>query len=469
MKGRDVMLAVDLGAGSGRVIAAAYDGKELEARTISRFPTRRIDMLGRVYWDFPAIYREVVEAMRKCVAGGMNPVSIGVDSWGVDYGLIDSGGELLSLPRSYRDPAFNGLANRFFATRDIDAYYASAGIYPMDINSLFQLWKRRIDGDPKLDAAESVLFIPDLLTYFLCGEKVCEYTISSTSGMLDARSRSWDESILREAGIPRRLLHDVAQPASVAGRILPQIAEATGASPDMPVISVCGHDTQSAVAALPEYTGDAPRAFLSSGTWSLLGVEAKEPVLTREARLSGFSNEGGPFGRINLLQNITGMWILQQLREQWLRRGEDISWGEMQRLASDSGYADAIDPDDNAFASPGDMEGAIAAHCRRNGLRIPSAPGEFAMAAMRGLALRYARGIRDLGRMLPQPVARLDIIGGGNRNALLNELTHEATGIPIVTGEAEASSAGNLRMQALALGISVPAGCRLQLNDNPLN
>lgn len=461
----DVMLAVDLGAGSGRIVAAGFDGDTLNIKVLRRFPTRRISMAGRVYWDFPAIFSETINGIRDAVKAGMRPVSIGIDSWGVDYGLVDFNGELCAMPRSYRDPTFNGLAEKYFKIHDIDRYYSSTGIDPMDINTLFQLWERRLTHDPKPGIAKRMLFIPDLLAYFLNGVQTQEYTIASTSGMIDAEKCDWQREITASTGLPYVLFQDITMPGTPTGTILPEIAVATGAPESMQVIAVCGHDTQSAIASLPQAAPGSTRAFLSSGTWSLLGAEIDSPVLTPEARKAGFSNEGGPGGRINFLQNITGLWIIQSLRQQWAEKGNDLDFAEISRLAEISDYPHAINPDAAEFRNPADMQLAIESHCRKEGLKIPTSPGEFAMAAMRGLAARYAKGIERLNSFLPDPVDSLHIIGGGVRNDLLTELTRQAVGIPVISGEAEASVTGNILMQAKALGLISGNDCKTTFSE----
>lgn len=449
----DVYLAIDFGAGSGRVMAGFVSEGMVNLEEIYRFPNRQVRLGDHLYWDFPALFADMKQGIRKAVQKGFHIKSIGIDTWGVDFGLIDKNGNLLGNPVCYRDSRTDGLPEEVFANTDISRHYAEAGIQVMAINTLFQLCSMKKSDDILLKMADKLLFMPDLFSYFLTGTANNEYTIASTSELLDARSRTWNWELIRQFGLPKSLFGEIVMPGTVRGRLKKDIAEEMGVDYEIDVIAVGSHDTASAVftAGLGD-TRHSVSAFLSSGTWSLLGIELDEPILSEEARLAGFTNEGGVGGKIRFLQNITGLWILQRLIAQWEETHKETGYDALISAAEDSDITSVIDVDDPAFSCPADMEHAIADYCRVHNLQIPQTQGEYVRCVLQSLAHRYKLGIEQLNRLLPSPVEALHIIGGGCRNGLLNRLTEDALGIPVYAGPVEATAIGNILVQALAKG-----------------
>lgn len=449
--GTPAYIAVDFGGGSGRVIAGIIDdANALRLVEIHRFPNRQVRCGGRLYWDFLSLYAEMLEGLRKAVASGLRLRSIGIDTWGVDFGLVDAGGNLIGNPVCYRDEAVEGLPEEFFASRSRQEHYAVNGTQVMAINTLFRLMALRRDAPALLGAARHLLFMPDLFSFFLTGKPNNEYTIASTSELLDARTRDWDYALIDELGLPRHIFGEIVQPGTSRGMLCDGVARAIGTDYPVEVIAVGSHDTASAVFATA--TSDDTTAWLSSGTWSLLGIDLPEAVLTEEARAAGFTNEGAVGGRIRFLQNITGLWMLQRLMAAWSEKGNPIGIVELINEAENADIDTVVDVDDPVFASAADMETVIADYCRHNGLRVPATRGEFARTVISSLAQRYARGIRQLDTFLPSPVKKLRIMGGGSRNKLLNRLTAEAAGIEVEAADVEATAIGNILVQAIADG-----------------
>lgn len=447
-------LAVDFGGGSGRVMAGTIDNGRLTLEEVYRFPNRQIRMGNYIYWDFLALFGEMKTGLRLAAHKGYSIKSIGIDTWGVDFGLIDRQGNLLGNMVCYRDPRTNGLPEELFGHMDISRHYAEAGIQVMPINTLFQLYSMKKNGDVQLELADKLLFMPDLFSFFLTGVANNEYCIASTSEMLDARKRTWNYPLIDSLGLPERLFGEIVMSGTVRGKLKADIAEEIGMNGEVDVVAVGSHDTASAVFAVPAVTGgvNTRKAFLSSGTWSLLGVELDEPILTEEARLAGFTNEGGVGGKIRFLQNITGLWILQQLIAQWKERGEDAEYETLITAAENAEIDSIIRVDDEVFQSPLNMEKAIADYCREHRLAVPKTCGEYVLCILKSLAQRYKQGVTQLNSLLPSPVTQLHIIGGGCRNRLLNRLTEEALGIPVYAGPVEATAIGNILVQALACG-----------------
>lgn len=449
--GTPAYIAVDFGGGSGRVIAGIIDDSNaLRLVEIHRFTNRQVRCGGRLYWDFLSLYAEMVEGLRKAVASGLRLRSIGIDTWGVDFGLIDNKGNLICNPVCYRDEAVEGIPEEFYATHSRSAHYAVNGTQVMAINTMFRLMALHRDAPVLINAASHLLFMPDLFSFYLTGRISNEYTIASTSGLLNASTRQWDYDFIYKLGLPCQLFGDIVMPGTSRGVLKRDVSASIGVDYPVEVIAVGSHDTASAVFATA--TSDATAAWLSSGTWSLLGIDLPEPVLTEEARAGGFTNEGAVGGRIRFLQNITGLWMLQRLMAAWSEKGNPIGIVELINEAENADIDTVVDVDDPVFASAADMETIIADYCRRNGLRIPATRGEFARTVISSLAQRYARGIRQLDTFLPSPVKKLRIMGGGSRNKLLNRLTAEAAGIEVEAADVEATAIGNILVQAIADG-----------------
>ena len=454
---KNTFLAADFGGGSGRVMAGYIEDGRLKLEEIHRFGNRQVRIGRHVYWDFPALFEDMKEGIRKAAKReDLCIKSIGIDTWGVDFGFVDAQGNLLGLPVCYRDERTAGLCEEYIHTHDVKAHYGVAGIQMMDINSIYQLIAMKREGSPILDCAAHLLFTPDLFSYFLTGEANCEYTIASTSELLDARQRTWNYELIESLGLRREMFPPIVMPGTVRGHLIAEVAADLGLTTDVKVIAVGSHDTQSASFA-SEYKAqsaqlEGPIAFLSSGTWSLLGAIIDEPVLTEEARTSGCSNEGGVGGKINFLQNITGLWFLQRLMAQWEKRGENVAFDVILPAAEVAEISTIVDVDDPVFANPRDMEQTIFDYCRERNCQVPSTIGETVRVVLQSLAHRYAKGIRDFNALLPTPIRAINIIGGGSRNALLNRLTAEATGLPVIAGPVEATGIGNVLLQIICCG-----------------
>ncbi|MGN0037106.1 MAG: rhamnulokinase family protein [Bacteroidaceae bacterium] len=447
---REAYLAIDLGGGSGRVIAGFEEAGELQLDTVSRFPNRQVELGGRIYWDFLSLFEDMKRGIRQAAEKGYRIRSIGIDTWGVDFGLIDRNGRLLGNPVCYRDHRTDGLPERFFASHDAQAHYAACGTQVMPINTLFQLYSIKLENDPQLEAADRLLFMPDLFSYFLTGVANNEYTIASTSELMDIRTGQWNYPLIEELGLPTQIFGEIVLPGSHRGVLTPALMAELGIDYEVPVVAVASHDTASAVCAIPPAADGGCTAFLSSGTWSLLGVRTERPILSEEARRSGFTNEGGADGKICFLQNITGLWMLQRLMAVWKEQGLDTAYDRLIDEAEKADFDALIDVDDPRLVSPASMSDAIANCCRTSGQPVPHTRGELVRCVLRSLADRYRRAIEGLNALLPTPVERLRIIGGGAQNHFLNRLTAEATGLPVEAGPVEATAIGNILIQKQA-------------------
>lgn len=448
-------LAIDFGGGSGRVIAGTITDekgeKKLTMQLVHRFQNRQVRLGNHVYWDFPALFEDMKTGLKKAAQLGLKVAGIAIDTWGVDFGLIDRDGNLVGNPVCYRDARTNGMAERFFADVDRTAHYAVNGTQVMEINTLFQLLSLKLANSPQLQIADKLLFTPDLFSYFLTGEANTEYTIASTSEMLDARKRDWDWELIDRLQLPRHLFCPIVMPGTVRGQLRKDIAEETGLG-EVDVIAVGSHDTASAVAAVPATDDEQPVAFISSGTWSLLGVEINEPILTEDARRAEFTNEGGIGGKITFLQNITGLWFVQRLMAEWKEQGDEQQYDILLPEAEKASIDTVIPVDDAAFQNPPSMQQAIVDYCNDHNLKAPANKAETTRIVLQSLAAKYAEATRALNAMLPSPIKKLHIIGGGSQNKLLNRLTEEALGVPVEAGPVEATGIGNILTQALAKG-----------------
>ena len=416
---------------------------------VHRFPNRQVRLGKHVYWDFPALFADMKDGLKKAAAKGYKVESIGVDTWGVDFGLIDRDGNLLGNPVCYRDARTAGVPEKVAKILNPSDHYATTGIQVMEINTLAQLYS--LKGSAQLEAAEHLLFMPDLFSYFLTGVANNEYCIATTSELMDAKRRNWSWETIKVLDLPERIFGKIVMPGTVRGTLTKEVAEETGLGA-VKVVAVGSHDTASAVAAVPAVEGDGAVAFLSSGTWSLLGLELPEPILTEEARLAQFTNEGGVGGRIRFLQNITGLWILQRLMAEWEERGEKQTFGELLPAAEKAEIKSLIPVADAAFMNPASMEAAIITYCRDTNQPVPQTKAEITRCVLQSLAAKYREAISGVAGLLPNPLKRLHIIGGGSQNALLNQLTADALGIPVWAGPVEATAMGNILVQAMAAG-----------------
>lgn len=445
------IIGVDLGATSGRVILARVGDGALRMEELHRFPNRLTEIDGRFYWDIHALYEEILKGLSVAGGRGERIASIGIDTWGVDFACVGCDGALLGLPRAYRDPYTDGVPEEFFRTIPRERVYQKTGIQVMNFNSLYQLYALNREKDHALAAAERVLFMPDALSYLLTGEQVCEYTILSTSQLMNPRTRELDGELLQAAGVDPSLFARQVMPGQRIGRLCDEVARRTGLG-NVEVFAVAGHDTASAIAAVP--AADERFAYLSSGTWSLMGIELPEPVITQESCAMNFTNEGGVDGTTRFLKNITGMWLLEECRRIWAREGREYAYSEIMALtAAAKPHVARIDPDDAAFAHPADMPEAIREHCRRRGEVVPADDAALVRCIFESLAARYGEVLDKLRGVAPFPIERLHVIGGGAQNDLLNQLTADACGVPVVAGPSEATAIGNVMVQARALGL----------------
>jgi rhamnulokinase len=445
-------LAVDLGAASGRVLLARWDGERFAVQELHRFANGPVNVLGRLHWDVLRQWQEIQAGLAKYAAqSGEAPAGIGLDTWGVDFGLLDRQGRLLGNPVHYRDARTEGIPDVVHKTVPFKRMFQTTGIQFMQINTVYQLCSMVHAGDPQLDAAETLLMMPDLFDYWLTGRKVGEYTIASTSQLLDAEKRRWASGLAAELGIPVRILPPIVSPGAILGDLRSDVAAAAGLSGAVPVIATGSHDTASAVAAIPGL--DSESVYISSGTWSLMGVESKRPVINEEALAFNVTNEGGVGDTIRLLKNIAGLWLLQECRRQWQHEGRDHTWEDLLALAARAvPFRSLVDPDDPSFLNPPDMIAAIGAYCRRTGQPQPEGVGATARCCLESLALKYHCVLEGLQRLTGRRFAQVLVVGGGSQNRLLCQFTADACGLPVVAGPVEATALGNIMVQAIATG-----------------
>ncbi len=444
-------LAIDIGATSGRaIIASIVDGK-FDMEEIYRFPNNMLELQGKYYWNIFGLYESIKESLRICVRKQITPDSIGIDTWGVDFGYIAADGSILGLPRSYRDPYTVGAPENFFQHIPKKDVYNSTGIQIMEFNSLFQLFRARQEDFAPLKAAKEILFTPDLLAYMLTGNKVCEYTIASTSQFINPVTKQAEASLLNVAGLSPAILPPIVMPGIKVGELTDALAKEIGIA-KIPVIAVAGHDTASAIVAVP--ATEPGFAYLSSGTWSLMGIEVEEPIITSESFDKNFTNEGGIENTTRFLKNITGMWLLEQCRKEWEREGRTYSYTQITEMATSAiQFPSLVNPDDPAFANPTNMVKAIQTSCEKTGQQIPVSDAEYVACIFNSLAKRYKEVLDMLSDMAPFRIEKLHVIGGGSKNRLLNQLTANAIGLPVVAGPSEATAIGNCMVQAKAMGL----------------
>lgn len=456
-------IAVDLGASGGRVLLGRLNGERLNFSELHRFSNGPVSVLSSLHWNVLGLWSDIKTGLRRYAEAVEAPLfGIGVDTWGVDFALLDASGSLLGNPHHYRDRRTDGMIERVLEKVPRARLYERTGVQFMQINTLYQLYSLRVQNDPRLDSAKALLMMPDLFHYWLTGRVLGEYTIASTSGLLDARRRTWDTALLEELSLPLGILPDLVQPGTVVGPLLGSVADEVGLVGDVPVIATGSHDTASAVAAIPDL--DENSIFISSGTWSLLGVELAEPVLSERAQALDVTNEGGVGGTIRLLKNVAGLWLLQESRRQWQRQGQDYEWEALLRLAAKAEpFRSFVNPGAETFLNPGDMPEAIRAACRRTGQPEPESVGALVRCCLESLAFKYRSVLDGLEGLLGRRLDKICIVGGGSRNDLLNQFTADACRRPVVAGPVEATALGNLLVQAVATGhiSDVAAGRRV--------
>lgn len=450
------VLAFDLGASSGRAFAGKYtklEGKEpiLLAEEIHRFPNGAVEVGHHLHWDILRLLEEVKTGIRIAFQQGWEPKTFGIDTWGVDFGLLDACGELIGNPYHYRDPQTEKMVAKVTSQIGEQTLYEQTGLQQMPFNTIYQLAAMRHAVSPKLDIAKTLLFTPDLLVYFLTGEKVCEYTMATTSQLFHPLKRKWNKKTMERLNIPLHLFLDVIEPGKRIAPLSAKVCEELNV-PAIDAVAVATHDTESAIAAVP--AEEESFIYLVCGTWSLFGTERDAPMLTEEARLLDFSNEGGAGGKFQLLKNIMGLWILQECKREWDAQGEAKDYSLLVSEARRAQpFRSLIHPDDFRFYSPHDMVSKIQSFCKETGQPIPESTGEITRCVIESLALRYRQAIEQLEQLTGESYERLHMVGGGIQNELLCELTANAISRSVWAGPSEASALGNMLLQLMAEGL----------------
>ena len=447
-------LAIDLGATSGRTILASFDGEKVDMQELSRFKYPMLPINGHLYWNLPYIYYEILEGMKKAAevihALGSDKItlsSIGIDTWGCDVAFFHKDGSISGLPYCYRDSHTEGAIEKFAEKMSKDDIYIRTGIQFMDFNTVFQLFTIKKNSPEVIESADKILFIPDAISYMLCGKAVTEYTVASTSQMLNPKTGDLDEEILKTLGIQRSKFGPIVNPGEKIGTLTKQVQDFTGLG-EVPVIAVAGHDTASAVIAVP--TPDKDYAYLSCGTWSLLGIESSEAIINDKSKEYNFTNEGGIDGTTRFLKNICGLWLFEKCRDEFKDVPSNI--GELAALCLLSDCDSIINPDDPSFAHPESMTKAINDYCDKTGQDKPDQPADFIRVIYRSLAKRYKTVLDWLKELSPVEIKRLHVIGGGSQNQYMMQHTADETGLPVIAGPAECTALGNILVQLKASG-----------------
>lgn len=443
-------LAVDLGAESGRVVAGLFDGTRLRLEEIHRFSNGAVPVAGSLRWDVLRLWSEILAGMSKAAQSyAQSAISIAVDTWGVDYVLLSRSGEMLGQPYHYRDPRTAGIMDRCFSRVPRSEIFATTGVQFMPINTLYQLIAMQQTNPQLMAQAERFLMMPDLFHWLLCGSQVVEFTNATTSQCLDATTCDWGRDLLRKFELPASMFPEIVTPGTQLGKLRTDIADRCRV-PRLDVVAPATHDTGSAVAAIPtEKTGTAQWAYISSGTWSLMGLELPQPVLTQQALARNVTNEGGIDGTFRLLKNIMGLWLVQECRRSFERQGRALSYAELTQLAAGARpFRTLFDPDAAAFLAPADMPAEITKWCEARGRPAPASEGDFVRGALESLALKYRLVLGWLEELSGSHVDVIHIVGGGSQNELLNQFTANACGRPVVAGPVEATALGNVLVQA---------------------
>ena len=445
-------LAFDLGASSGRAILGTLNESNLQLTEVHRFVNQMQRINGHYFWNIFSLFQELKTGLAKCVRElGVQLESIAVDTWGVDFVHLGDDGMILSLPYAYRDPRTNSAMDDLFRLIPKNEVYRQTGIQFMQFNSLFQLYSMVETSSPLLPVTRQILFTPDALNYLFSGVAATEFTIASTSQMLVPGKCAWQKELIEAAGIPSNILGEVILPGQQIGTLLPEIAEETGSN-QIPVVAVAGHDTASAIASVP--AEDENFAYISSGTWSIFGIETTEPIISDQTLALNFTNEGGVEGTTRFLKNIMGMWLIQECRRIWAREREEYSWPEMVELARTAEpFRFVIDPDDNRFLNPENMPEAVVSFCEEKGQGRPESHAQIIRCIYDSLALKYRQVLDEIGSVTDKKIERIHVIGGGCNNDFLNQLTADVCELPVLAGPTEATATGNILMQAKALGV----------------
>ena len=441
-------LAFDLGAESGRGVLGHFDGERLKLEELHRFPNGGVRVLDSLHWDVLRLWNEMKTALSICAQKGVDLSGLGLDTWGVDFALLGKDDALLGFPYHYRDSRTDGMLAEAFRRLPRKEIFERSGCQFLQINTLYQLLSMATNKSPLLDVAETFLMIPDLFNFWLTGRKVCEFTDATTTQFYDPRGEDWSKEVFDALGLPSEILPEIVPPGTQLGTLLPSVAEETGL-PEIPVIAPACHDTGSAVAAVPAQGEDW--AYISSGTWSLMGIEVPEPIVTEQALALNFTNEGGVEGTFRFLKNIMGLWLVQECRRTWARSGNEMSYAQMTQLAEGAKpFTALIEPDADAFLPAGDMPSRIVEYCKLTGQTPPSDEGEILRCALESLALKYRWVLEKLEAVRGQSIDVIHIVGGGVQNQTLCQFTADATGTPAVAGPIEATAIGNIAVQAIA-------------------
>jgi rhamnulokinase len=441
-------LAFDIGASSGRAITGSFKDNIISLKEIRRFYNGMTVIHGRYHWDIFRLFEEIKNGIKDAVTQNEIPVSIGIDTWGVDYGLLDEAGHVLGLPYAYRDHRTDSAMDEVFRIIPKEHLYNLTGIQFLQFNTIFQLHAAVRDRLPIMDIAKDLLFIPDLLNYLLGGVKKSEFSFATTSQLYNPRTKSWAPEIFEKIGVPMAIMQDIVAPGTIIGTLAEEIMKETGA-PGINVASVASHDTGSAIAAIP--AGDEDFAYISSGTWSLMGIESKTPIISPKSLAFNFTNEGGVGGTFRVLKNIMGLWLIQECKRSWADAGADFSYQALANMASSSKpFKTLIDPDHHSLLNPGNMPEALTSLVQNAKEPPMGNPGEFSRCIFESLAFRYRQTVEELKQISDKDIRKVHIIGGGSQNELLCQFTANATGLPVIAGPAEGTALGNIMVQAMA-------------------
>lgn len=445
-------LAFDFGASSGRAMLATFDGEKITLDEKHRFSNDPVTVNGGMYWDVLRLFHEIKQGILKCANSGDRDIDcIGIDTWGVDYGLLDKNDMLIGNPHHYRDTRTDGMYDKAFELASKEEIFEETGIAFNWFNTIYQLLSEKLSGETSLKEAKTLLFMPDLFNFFLTGEKRCEYTIASTSQMFDSRTFKWSENLLKKMGLPTDIYPDIIYPGEEVGVLKKELAEELGVG-QIPVIAVASHDTGSAVASVP-VTDTKDFIYISSGTWSLMGVELDAPIISDKSLKYNFTNEGGVNKTIRFLKNIMGLWLIQESRRQWIREGAELSFDELEKQAREAKpFASLVDPDYETFQTPGNMPEKIRDYCRMTNQTVPETKGEIVRCIAQSLAFKYRQTVENMEDVTGRSYKVINIVGGGIKDKMICQFTANATGRIVETGPVEATSIGNVIMQAMAVG-----------------
>lgn len=443
-------LAFDLGATSGRTILGSLENGRLQMKELTRFPNQMLQIGHHFHWNIFSLFEHLKAGLAAARAEGVEITSIGIDTWGVDFALIAEDGSIIGIPYAYRDPHTNGIPEKYFEIIPREKVYDLTGIQVMNFNSLYQLFALSRANNSLMKATKEILFMPDALAYLLTGNKVVEYTIASTSQILNPRTKQFEAQLLEKAGVSPTILGKIVMPGHEIGVLRDDIAEECELG-KVKVVAVAGHDTGAAVAAVPAVNENF--AYLSSGTWSLMGIEVKDPIINQKTSALNFTNEGGVEGTTRFLKNITGMWLLEQCLKEWKKEGITYAYEKLVQMAGTvPAFQSLVDTDHTSFANPVSMTAAITEYCNSTSQTAPTSHSEFVRCIFESLSLKYRYVLGLLKDLAPFPIEKLHVIGGGSKNPLLNQWTANSIGIPVIAGPSEATAIGNIMIQAKAAG-----------------